>query len=153
MLRNMLVAVGVSLGVAACSTEPVAVATVQLSQNSLSLTVGATATVVATPLDADGVALTGRTVSWSSGDLTIATVSESGIVTAVAAGTTTITATCEGISSSVTVTVSAVSGDAARGQNGSMASFVADNVFSDGTEFQLVSITGDPAGGSAATAV
>ena len=40
---------------------------------------------------------------------------------------------------------------AARGQNNSVTSFAADNVFSDGTEFQLASVTGDTAGGYVAT--
>jgi protocatechuate 3,4-dioxygenase beta subunit len=40
---------------------------------------------------------------------------------------------------------------AARGQNTSVASFAADNVFSDGTEFQLATVTGDITNGYTAT--
>lgn len=63
------------------------------------------ATVVATPKDASGNVLTGRTVSWSSDANSIATVSSTGVITAVAAGSATITATTEGKAASVTVTV------------------------------------------------
>jgi len=44
-------------------------------------------------------------VSWSSSDPSVATVSESGLATAVAAGSTTVTATYESISGSTVVTV------------------------------------------------
>lgn len=40
---------------------------------------------------------------------------------------------------------------ASRGQNTSVASFAQDNVFSDGTEFQLATVTGDLASGYTAT--
>jgi hypothetical protein len=40
---------------------------------------------------------------------------------------------------------------AARGQNTSVTSFAADNVFSDGTAYQMVTISGDTAGGYAAS--
>src|SRR6266581_1285283 len=51
-----------------------------------------------------GARLFGRPVTWSSGDQSIATVSATGIVTGLAAGTTTITATVEGKGSSASVT-------------------------------------------------
>lgn len=40
---------------------------------------------------------------------------------------------------------------AARGQNGSVASFAADNVFSDGTTYQMAAVTGDVISGYTAT--
>ena len=46
------------------------------------------------------------TVTWATGDSDIATVSTAGVVTGVSAGTTVITATCNGLSDSCTVTVS-----------------------------------------------
>src|SRR2546428_10826753 len=55
-----------------------------------------------------GARLFGRPVTWSSGDQSIATVSATGIVTGLAAGTTTITATVEGKVGSAPVTVAFV---------------------------------------------
>jgi uncharacterized protein YjdB len=67
--------------------------------------------LTATPKDATGNALTGVTVTWSTSDATKATVSAAGLVTAVAPGTATITATSQTKSSSVTMTVVANGGN------------------------------------------
>jgi uncharacterized protein YjdB len=64
-----------------------------------------TAALIATPKDAAGNALSGKTVTWSSSDTTVAKVSTSGVVKAVAAGTATIKATSENQSGQVLVTV------------------------------------------------
>jgi uncharacterized protein YjdB len=89
-----------------CATEPSAtVAQVVFSTNDLTLTIGDTATVVATPIDRNGNALAGRTITWIAADPTIASVSASGLVTAVASGNSTITATCDGVSDTLPVTV------------------------------------------------
>ena len=62
-------------------------------------------------VDADGatridrVLLTGRTVTYSSSSPSVATISASGLVTAVGNGTTSVRATCEGISTIDGVTV------------------------------------------------
>lgn len=94
--------------VTVAAPPPAAVASVSVTPGSLSLTVGqGTATLSATPRDASGSALTGRTVSWSSSNPGIATVSGGGIVTPVAAGSATITATSEGIAGSASVSVAA----------------------------------------------
>ncbi|HUX35091.1 MAG TPA: Ig-like domain-containing protein [Gemmatimonadaceae bacterium] len=61
-------------------------------------------TIKGTPRD-EGGAATGGKVTYSSSDLTIATVSSSGIVTGVAEGTVTITASSGGKSASTTVVV------------------------------------------------
>ena len=50
----------------------------------------------ATTLDANDNVLTGRVVTWSSGNTSVATVSSSGVVTATGVGATTIIATSEG---------------------------------------------------------
>jgi protocatechuate 3,4-dioxygenase beta subunit len=47
----------------------------------------------------------------------------------------------------ITTAVYASSLYAARGQNTSVTSFAADNVFSDGTQYQLATVTGTIAGG------
>src|SRR6266480_974971 len=83
---------------------PVAAVTV----NPASLTVSATAQLTATPKDSNGTALSGRAVTWATNNPAVATVSGSGLVTGVAAGSATITATSEGKSGSATITVTSV---------------------------------------------
>ncbi len=86
---------------------PARVTRVDVTPGSATVAVGATQTLTATPRDAGGAALTGRTVTWSSSANGVATVNASGVVTAVAAGTATITATSEGVSGTATITVPA----------------------------------------------
>jgi len=87
---------------------PVPVASVTVSPASPSLRVGTTVALTATTLDSAGNTLTGRTLTWSSSNGAVATVSGSGVVTGAAVGTATITATSEGKSGSATITVSTV---------------------------------------------
>lgn len=86
---------------------PAPVASVSVIPGSLSLTVGQTATVSALTLDADRRVLTGRAVSWVSGNSAVASVDASGLVRAVGAGSTTITASSEGKTGSAQVTITA----------------------------------------------
>ena len=92
-------------GTASITVTPVPVASVDVSLSPSSIPVGGTASATATPRDAGGTALTGRTVTWSSGTPGVATVSASGVVTAVSVGTAVITATSEGRSGTATITV------------------------------------------------
>jgi phosphatidylinositol-3-phosphatase len=87
---------------------PDPVASVVLNPTTATITAGGSATLSATPEDALGAALTGRTVTWSSDHTAVATVNASGRVTGVAAGSATITATCEGKSGSSDVTITNV---------------------------------------------
>ena len=82
-----------------------AVASVKVSINSPSVSVGQTAQATASAFDAGGQALAGRAVTWSIAPASVATVSTAGIVTGVAAGTATLTATVEGKSSTTSITV------------------------------------------------
>jgi trimeric autotransporter adhesin len=82
--------------------------TVTLDATTASVVVGATLTLNATPRDAQGNALSGHTVTWTTSDSTIASVSSAGLVTGKKVGTATITATSEGKSAAATVTVTAV---------------------------------------------
>ena len=84
---------------------PVPVATVSVSPPSATLSVGATQLLAATTRDASGNVLAGRTVTWLSSSAAIASVSSSGLVTAVAAGGATITATSEGQVGAAAITV------------------------------------------------
>src|SRR5258706_15278211 len=65
-----------------------------------------------TPKDANGNALSGRTVTWGSSAPSIAAVNGSGFVVGLAAGTATIRATSEGIVGTSAVTVQPASGPA-----------------------------------------
>jgi murein DD-endopeptidase MepM/ murein hydrolase activator NlpD len=88
-------------------TTPVtpAVATVTLSQSEISIGSTGTAQVMAIARDANGATLTGRNVTWSSSNMSVAIVGETGLITAVAQGSSTITATVEGKTASVPLTV------------------------------------------------
>ena len=86
---------------------PVPVATVSVSPSAPSLQVGGTVQLSATTRDASNNVLTGRVIGWSSGNGAIATVSPSGLVTAIGAGSVSITAASEGQTGSATITVSA----------------------------------------------
>ncbi len=83
------------------------VASVSISPSSPSVAVGGTIQLTATPRNVDGISLTGKSVTWSSSALGVATVSPSGLVTAVAPGNATLTATSEGKSGTTQVTVTA----------------------------------------------
>jgi CubicO group peptidase (beta-lactamase class C family) len=75
---------------------PVAVATVTVTPDSADVLVQGTVALTATTRDADGTVLAGRSVTWQSAHPAIASVSAAGLVTGVAVGTATITATSEG---------------------------------------------------------
>jgi len=84
------------------------VAAVVVAPPAVALESGETAQLTATPQDASGAPLTGRAITWSSGNTAVASVSSSGLVTAKAAGSATVTATSEGKSGSASITVTQV---------------------------------------------
>lgn len=83
---------------------PIPVASVTLTPTQATIVVGATASLSASTRSANGTVLTGRTVTWSSSNATVATVAN-GVVTGIATGSATITAASEGRSATATVTV------------------------------------------------
>lgn len=85
-------------------TVKLPVSAVTLNETSTALVVGNTKQLTATvaPANADD-----STVTWKSGNTNVATVDQTGKVTAVGVGTTTITATAGGKSATCTVTVTA----------------------------------------------
>jgi uncharacterized protein YjdB len=97
-------------GTSVITVTLVPVATVTVSPATASIMAGATQQLAATTKDANGNVLTGRSISWSSSNVSIATVNaSSGLVTGVAAGgPVTITATSEGKSGTASVTVTPV---------------------------------------------
>src|SRR6266704_3579014 len=111
LLRNVLL---LGLGVAAaCDLQQLVgllqsvVVTVTVSPAAPSVALGGTLQLTATPKDVNGNPLTGRTVTWASSAPAVATVSGSGVVTGMAAGTATITATSEGQSGTAAITITA----------------------------------------------
>ncbi|MDR0962665.1 MAG: Ig-like domain-containing protein, partial [Mediterranea sp.] len=96
----------------ACSKEdedtskptPVTVSSIKLSQISVTLFAGETIELTATVSPENA---TNKTVTWSSSNTSVATVTN-GKVTAVAIGSTTITAQCGNVKAECTVTVSPI---------------------------------------------
>ncbi len=92
-------------GNANIAVTPVPVASVSVSLGATSVAAGASTAAIAVVRDAAGNALAGRAVSWSSSNQGIGTFDIEGTVTALAPGTSTITATSEGQSGSALLTV------------------------------------------------
>jgi adhesin/invasin len=86
------------------TAPPPPVASVVLSPTSVELVPTGTDIIVATPKDAQGNILTDRLTTWSSSDPSKVTVA-AGVVTGVALGSATITATIEGVSATTPVVV------------------------------------------------
>ena len=92
-------------GVATITVTHVRVAAVEVSPPLATLPIEQTVQFTATPKDADGTALTGRTVTWASSDERVAAVSSSGLVSGLAPGSAVITATSDGKSGTASVSV------------------------------------------------
>jgi uncharacterized protein YjdB len=92
-------------GTAAITVTPVPVASVTVTPASTTVSAGSSVQLTATPKDANGNPLVGRTVTWQSSNTSAATVNGTGLVTGVAAGSATITATSEGQSGTSAITV------------------------------------------------
>ncbi|MBY0491456.1 MAG: Ig-like domain-containing protein [Gemmatimonadaceae bacterium] len=84
---------------------PIPVAALTIPTPALTLITGQTVTLTAIPRDSLGRALTGRLVTWSSCVPSVASISTGGVVTGVSPGAASITATSEGVSASIPVTV------------------------------------------------
>jgi len=99
-------------GTSIVTVLPSPVVSITVLPDGGSLPAGGTMVLTATPRDAAGQPLTGRTVEWRSSNDAVATVSAAGLLTALAAGTVTITVSAPGAgpngttpSTSVNVTV------------------------------------------------
>lgn len=79
--------------------------TITLSESSKSLYTGNTYNIVALCTD-DGNAVSSPVLSYSSSDANIATISESGLVTAIASGAATITVSYENVSATLSLNIS-----------------------------------------------
>lgn len=91
------------------TVNPEPVASVLVTPDPAALEVGASIQLAAAPQDGSGNLLTGRSVSWTSADEGVATVSVTGLVTGISAGTVTIEATAEGFTGTAQVAVAAQS--------------------------------------------
>ncbi|MFN8574499.1 MAG: Ig-like domain-containing protein [Gemmatimonadaceae bacterium] len=101
------------------------VATVTVSPGTSGLTEGDSVDLTATPKNAAGSSIGGKSVTWSSSATAVASVSSSGRVTAVQVGAATITATVDGKSGTAQITVSAgpiITLDAAKAASTSIGS-------------------------------
>jgi protocatechuate 3,4-dioxygenase beta subunit len=108
MRQSKTLRVWTAILLAACGSDtgPAAtVASVTVSPAASPVAAGSTIQLTATPKDANGVALTGRPVTWSTNAPAIATVDANGLVSGKSPGTATITATSEGKGGSTNVTV------------------------------------------------
>lgn len=116
MKMRLALASAVLVALAACGggdgppTQPgYPVASVRVDAAADSVIVGQQLQLTATPLDAAGAVLRGRTVTWSSSRIDLATVSATGLLTAAAPGgvigNTVITATSEGVAGTMLIRV------------------------------------------------
>src|SRR5437899_4050454 len=109
---GILTVTGVLIALGSCSKSPpvgpTPVASVAVTPPSATIVTAGSVSLTATPKDAAGAPITGRTVTWSSDNTADATVSGSGLVSGVAAGGADITATCEGKTGTSVITVTGV---------------------------------------------
>jgi hypothetical protein len=95
------------VALSACGTEPRIATTINLNTTSLSfMALGDTRQLTPSVTDQQGDPLDDASVTWSSGDAAVATVSSSGLVTAQGSGSTEVTATAGSASAVAEVTVS-----------------------------------------------
>lgn len=109
---------GLAVLVGGCdgSSGPAAVSEVEIRHLAASpdervLEIGDTVQLTARLTDAGGKALTGRKVTWESTLPSVASVSQSGLVTALSSGETLVTATAEGVSDEILIVVPAPPAD------------------------------------------
>lgn len=85
--------------------EPALVATVRIAAPTTTIGIGQTVQLTATAHDADGAELEGRSFEWSSGITSVASVSQTGLVTGLAKGRSAIRATTDTVTGSLVISV------------------------------------------------
>ena len=95
---------GAVVGTALVRVTPVPVATIAITGGS-TVAVSQTLMLAATLKDSSGTALNGRAITWTSADSTILTITQSGLATGRRPGSSIVTATSEGVSSTIQVLV------------------------------------------------
>jgi uncharacterized protein YjdB len=116
------------VGSAAVSITPVPIASIRIILPSAGIQERGTMQLSVEARDAGGVVLTGRQVAWTSSAPTVATVSGTGLLTAVSQGDVTVTARCEDKVATVKVTVTPVPVGGISLTPDSAAVYVADSV-------------------------
>lgn len=129
---------------------PAPVASVAVAPPSATLVPQQTTQLTATPKDASGNPLSGRTIAWTTNSSTVATVSAGGLVTAAAVGNATITATSEGKSGTVSITVRdggflAATGGTVTAASGNVTIVAPAGALSSGTALTVDATTSPPA--------
>ncbi|HEX9582083.1 MAG TPA: Ig-like domain-containing protein [Gemmatimonadales bacterium] len=114
VMRGVALPLVVWLWAGACDSPfaPAPVAVVRVTPDTATLIAGRTRQLTATPLDESGRPLTDRKVTWAASG-TAATVSATGLVTALAQGTAEIRASSDGETGSAVITVLAAVGSLA----------------------------------------
>lgn len=86
-------------------TVRAAIASVAVDPASAEIAVGRSQAFAATPRDENGNPVPGRDITWSVGDPAVASVDAGGVVLGLSPGTTTVTATSEGVPGSAGISV------------------------------------------------
>ncbi|MGI9044445.1 MAG: Ig-like domain-containing protein [Gemmatimonadaceae bacterium] len=112
-MRKPALMCAVLLLAAACKgsdiTDPAITTSVQVSSTPTQIAVGETAQASAVVKDQNGNSLSGKSITWTSLNQSIATVSVAGLIQGVAPGTATIQGTVDGITGTASIQVVAVS--------------------------------------------
>ncbi|HEY4218676.1 MAG TPA: Ig-like domain-containing protein [Gemmatimonadaceae bacterium] len=87
------------------TTKPAVLTSLAVTLSASTLQVGQSTTASATGVDQNGAAISTGTVTWTSSNPTIASVTSAGAVTGLAAGTTNIVATAQGVTGQSPLTV------------------------------------------------
>ncbi len=98
---------GIRVNIGVTVTAPT-VSQVLVTPTSVTLAPSETQQLTATALHVSGAEISGKTASWSSDNTSVATVSSAGLLTAVAVGSATITATIDGVSGTAQVAVAEI---------------------------------------------
>jgi alpha-tubulin suppressor-like RCC1 family protein/uncharacterized protein YjdB len=94
--------------------DDVGVTSVDVLGNPAVIAIGGKDTLTFVPKAANGTPLTGRQATWSSSDLSVATISDSGVVTALTSGSVDFTATVDGVAGKSTKTNVTIAGPVAQ---------------------------------------
>ncbi|WP_292522465.1 Ig-like domain-containing protein [Methanoculleus sp.] len=87
------------------SSEEPALTSIEIDPSAATLAINETETFRATVLDQFGAEMTNVTVTWTSSNTTVGEIDTEGVFTALAVGTTTVTATADNVSAEAAVTV------------------------------------------------